>query len=90
MLPPHYLNITRIMQLEISNGRVTKKSDAYPLFKFSPSKIDRIYDMLVEKGVVQEKWYALYSVMVIIYKVIFVCFYISLAFLPTEIIRRQI
>jgi len=55
MLPPHYLNITRIMQLEISNGRVTKKSDAYPLFKFSPSKIDRIYDMLVEKGVVQEK-----------------------------------
>lgn len=55
MLPPHYLNITRIMQLEISNGRVTKKSDAYPLFKFSASKIDRIYDMLVEKGVVQEK-----------------------------------
>lgn len=55
MLPPHYLNITRIMQLEISEGRVTNKSDAYPLFKFSPSKIDRIYDMLVEKGVVQEK-----------------------------------
>lgn len=55
MLPPHYLNITRIMQLEISKGRVTNKSDAYPLFKFSPNKIDRIYDMLVEKGVVQEK-----------------------------------
>jgi len=53
MLPPIFLNITRIMQLEISKGRVTKKSDAYPLFKFSPSKIDRIYDMLVEKGVVQ-------------------------------------
>ncbi|CAJ2668325.1 unnamed protein product [Trifolium pratense] len=53
LLPTHYLHISQTMQQEIAKGNVTKKSDAYPLFKFSPSKIDRIYDMLVEKGVVQ-------------------------------------
>ncbi|KAL5076111.1 hypothetical protein RYX36_015095 [Vicia faba] len=50
LLPPHFLRIKQIMQSGISKGSITKKSDAYPLFKFSPSKIDRIYDMLLEKG----------------------------------------
>ncbi|XP_058787205.1 transcriptional adapter ADA2 isoform X2 [Vicia villosa] len=50
LLPPHFLRIKQTMQLGISKGSITKKSDAYPLFKFSSSKIDRIYDMLMEKG----------------------------------------
>ncbi|CAK8567030.1 unnamed protein product [Lathyrus sativus] len=49
LLPPHFLRIKQTMQLGISKGNITKKSDAYPLFKFSPSKIDRIYDKLLEK-----------------------------------------
>lgn len=53
ILPSHYLNMLQIMSLEISKGRVTKKSDAHALFKVEPSKVDRMYDMLVIKGVVQ-------------------------------------
>ncbi|XP_050879544.1 transcriptional adapter ADA2b isoform X4 [Lathyrus oleraceus] len=48
LLPPHFLRIKQTMQLGISKGSITKKSDAYPLFRFSPSKIDKIYDMLME------------------------------------------
>ncbi|KAF7815204.1 transcriptional adapter ADA2a-like [Senna tora] len=49
ILPSHYLNMLKIMSLEISKGSLTKKSDAYDLFKVEPSKVDRVYDMLVEK-----------------------------------------
>lgn len=47
------LNMQQTMSLEISKGSVTKKSDAHKLFKVKPTKIDRVYDMLVEKGVLQ-------------------------------------
>ncbi|TKY47885.1 Transcriptional adapter ADA2 [Spatholobus suberectus] len=53
LLPSHYLNMLQTMSLEISKGTVTKKSDAHTLFKVEPSKVDRVYDMLAEKGVVQ-------------------------------------
>jgi len=41
------------MSLEISKGSVTKKSDAHKFFKVEPSKVDRVYDMLVQKGILQ-------------------------------------
>ncbi|XP_019438740.1 PREDICTED: transcriptional adapter ADA2b-like isoform X2 [Lupinus angustifolius] len=50
ILPSHYLNMLQIMSLEISKGNVTKKSDAHKLFKVDPSKVDRVYDMLLSKG----------------------------------------
>ncbi|KAL2327157.1 hypothetical protein Fmac_020584 [Flemingia macrophylla] len=53
VLPSHYLNMLQIMSSEISKGNLTNKSDAHTLFKVEPSKVDRVYDMLAEKGVVQ-------------------------------------
>lgn len=53
LLPSHYLNMVQIMSLEISKGSITKKCDAHKLFKVDPSKVDRIYEMLVKKGAVQ-------------------------------------
>lgn len=41
------------MSIEIINGNLTKKSDAHHLFHLDPSKIDRVYDMLVKKGIAQ-------------------------------------
>lgn len=35
---------------EILNGNVMKKSDAHSLFKVEPSKVDRVYDMVIRKG----------------------------------------
>lgn len=51
ILPSHYLNMLQIMTDEISKGSMSKKSDAYILFNVEPSKVDRVYDMLVKKGV---------------------------------------
>ncbi|KAL5540241.1 hypothetical protein UlMin_044481 [Ulmus minor] len=53
ILPSHYLNMLQTMSIEILNGKVTKKSDAYGLFKVEPYKIDRVYDMLVKKGIAE-------------------------------------
>ncbi|PON55049.1 Transcriptional adaptor [Trema orientale] len=53
ILPSHYLNMLQIMSVEVLNGKVTKKSDAYNLFKVEPNKVDRVYDMLVKKGIAQ-------------------------------------
>ncbi|XP_059440348.1 transcriptional adapter ADA2b-like [Corylus avellana] len=51
--PPLYLKMQEIMSIEIINGSVTKKPDAHHLFKLEASKIDRVYDMLVKKGIAQ-------------------------------------
>lgn len=51
LLPSHYLNILQTMSMEVMNGNITKKSDAHSLFKVDPIKVDRIYDMLVKKGI---------------------------------------
>ncbi|GLT76642.1 hypothetical protein SLA2020_482920 [Shorea laevis] len=48
--PPLYLKMQQVISEEIFRGKVTKKSDAHRLFEMEPSKIDRVYDMLVKKG----------------------------------------
>ncbi|KAK3033980.1 hypothetical protein RJ639_033265 [Escallonia herrerae] len=53
ILPAHYLNMLHTMSVEILNGNVTKKLDAHGLFGVDPSKVDRVYDMLVKKGIAQ-------------------------------------
>lgn len=51
-LPPHiYLKMQEVITVEICSGNVSKKSDAHNLFKIEPGKIDRVYDMLVKKGI---------------------------------------
>lgn len=52
ILPIHYLNMVQTMTTEISNGNVTKSSDAHTLFKVDPEKIDKVFDMLIRKGIV--------------------------------------
>ncbi|GLT25826.1 hypothetical protein SLA2020_182800 [Shorea laevis] len=47
---PVYLKMQQVISEEILSGNVTKKSDAHHLFKMEPSKIDRVYEMLVKKG----------------------------------------
>ncbi|XP_062013646.1 transcriptional adapter ADA2b [Rosa rugosa] len=51
--PPFYLKMEEVISIEIFSGNVTKRSDAHHLFKIEPSKIDRVYDMLVKKGIAQ-------------------------------------
>lgn len=53
ILPAHYLKMLEILSIEIHKGNVSKKSDAHNLFKVEPSKVDRVYDMLVRKGIAQ-------------------------------------
>ncbi|XAR53874.1 hypothetical protein NMG60_11022583 [Bertholletia excelsa] len=50
---PDYLKMQEILTVQIMRGGITKKSDAYPFLKIEPSKVDRIYDMLVKKGIAQ-------------------------------------
>ncbi|KAF3451863.1 hypothetical protein FNV43_RR07959 [Rhamnella rubrinervis] len=51
-LHPHiYLKMQEVITVEICSGNVSKKSDAHNLFKIEPGKIDRVYDMLVKKGI---------------------------------------
>lgn len=51
ILPSHYLNMLQTLSMEVMKGNITKKSDAHSLFKVNPSKVDRVYDMLVKKGI---------------------------------------
>ncbi|XP_042479356.1 transcriptional adapter ADA2-like isoform X2 [Macadamia integrifolia] len=53
LLPPHYLSMQQTMSVEILIGNITRKSDAHRFFKVEPSKVDRVYDMLVKKGIAQ-------------------------------------
>lgn len=41
------------MSMEMLRGNLTKKPDAHSLFGVEPSKVDRIYDMLILKGVTE-------------------------------------
>ena len=50
---PIYLKMQEIISIQIFSGNVTKKSDAHHLFKIEPTRIDRVYDMLIKKGVAQ-------------------------------------
>ncbi|KAL8462711.1 hypothetical protein ACS0TY_033655 [Phlomoides rotata] len=51
--PQHYLKIQEDMTTHIMTGNITSKSDAHSLFQIEPTKIDRVYDMLLKKGIVQ-------------------------------------
>ncbi|KAG8493137.1 hypothetical protein CXB51_010508 [Gossypium anomalum] len=53
ILPSHYLSMLQTLSMEIMKGNISKKSDAHNLFKVEPGKVDRVYDMLVKKGIVQ-------------------------------------
>ncbi|GER48270.1 transcriptional adapter ADA2 [Striga asiatica] len=53
ILPTHYLNMLQTMSMGILNGNVTKKSDAHDLFNVDPNKVDKVYDMLMRKGIAQ-------------------------------------
>ncbi|KAL7102525.1 hypothetical protein ACP275_08G125300 [Erythranthe tilingii] len=53
ILPAHYLNMLQTMSMGILNGNVTKKSDAHGLFNVDPGKVDKVYDMLLRKGIAQ-------------------------------------
>lgn len=53
ILPAHYLNMMQKMSVEVLNGSITQKSDAYRLFNVDPSKVDRVYEMLMKKGIGQ-------------------------------------
>ncbi|CAI0460562.1 unnamed protein product [Linum tenue] len=51
--PPLYLQMQEVMTKEIFGGNVSKKSDAHSLFKIDANKVDRVYDVLVKKGIAQ-------------------------------------
>ncbi|XP_010551960.1 PREDICTED: transcriptional adapter ADA2a isoform X3 [Tarenaya hassleriana] len=53
ILPAHYLKMLQTLSMEIKNGHIKQKSDAYTLFKVDPYKVDKVYDMLVQKGIAQ-------------------------------------
>ncbi|KAK7245974.1 hypothetical protein RIF29_40830 [Crotalaria pallida] len=51
-LPPAiYLKMQERLSLEILSGNVSSKSDAHQLFKMDSIKVDRVYDMLIKKGI---------------------------------------
>ncbi|KAK9084638.1 hypothetical protein Sjap_025049 [Stephania japonica] len=52
LLPSHYLKMLEVMTKEIFNGNINKKPDAHRFFHVEPSKVDRVYDMLVRKGII--------------------------------------
>ncbi|XP_021902079.1 transcriptional adapter ADA2b isoform X2 [Carica papaya] len=51
--PPLYLRMQQVISEEIFRGNVKKKSDAHSLFKMEHSIVDRVYDILVKKGIAQ-------------------------------------
>ncbi|PIA58229.1 hypothetical protein AQUCO_00500284v1 [Aquilegia coerulea] len=51
ILPSHYLKLQEVISVEVLRGNITKKSDAHRFFKEDPNKVDRVYDMLVRKGI---------------------------------------
>lgn len=53
ILPTHYLNMLQTMSMGILNGNITNKSDAHGLFNVDASKVDKVYDMLMKKGILQ-------------------------------------
>ncbi|CAI9782150.1 unnamed protein product [Fraxinus pennsylvanica] len=51
---PHYLRMLEFMTIQMMSGNINQKSHAYSFFQIEPTKIDRVYDMLLEKGMVQQ------------------------------------
>ena len=46
-----YLKMQEIIAQKVFSGHVTTNVDAHCLFNMEPNKIDRIYDMLIRKGI---------------------------------------
>lgn len=53
VIPGHYLSMLEKLTIEVMNGHITQKSDAHRLFNVDPNKVDRVYDMLLKKGISQ-------------------------------------
>ncbi|XP_071691835.1 transcriptional adapter ADA2-like isoform X2 [Rutidosis leptorrhynchoides] len=54
LLPAHYLNMLEKLTIEVLNGHIAQKADAHRLFNVvDPNKVDRVYDMLLKKGIGQ-------------------------------------
>ncbi|KAM7264973.1 hypothetical protein ACFE04_002656 [Oxalis oulophora] len=53
MHPGVYLKMQEELSKDIFKGNVLNKCDAHQMFKMESSKIDRVYDMLVKKGIAQ-------------------------------------
>ncbi|CAH2054578.1 unnamed protein product, partial [Thlaspi arvense] len=51
ILPAHYFKMLETLTSEIKKGQIKKKADAYSFFKVEPSKVDRVYDLLIQKGI---------------------------------------
>ncbi|XP_006407803.2 transcriptional adapter ADA2a [Eutrema salsugineum] len=51
ILPAHYFKMLETLTSEIKKGNIKKKSDAYSFFKVEPSKVDKVYDLLIQKGI---------------------------------------
>ncbi|CAL0309128.1 unnamed protein product [Lupinus luteus] len=49
--PAIYLKMQERLSLEILSGAVSTKLDAHQLFKMDAIKVDRVYDMLIKKGI---------------------------------------
>ncbi|KAL2475777.1 Transcriptional adapter ADA2b [Abeliophyllum distichum] len=50
----HYLRMLEFMTIQMMSGNINQKSDAYSFFQIDPTKIDRVYDMLLKKGMIQQ------------------------------------
>lgn len=51
-LPPNiYQKMREVMSIEIISGNITRKADAHRFFRMEPGKVDRVYDLLVKKGI---------------------------------------
>ncbi|CAH8291288.1 unnamed protein product [Eruca vesicaria subsp. sativa] len=51
ILPAHYFKMLETLTSEIKKGKIKKKSDAYSFFRVEPSKVDKVYDLLIQKGI---------------------------------------
>eukprot|EP00268_Persea_americana_P032310 TRINITY_DN3172_c0_g1_i1.p1 TRINITY_DN3172_c0_g1~~TRINITY_DN3172_c0_g1_i1.p1 ORF type:complete len:597 (-),score=135.98 TRINITY_DN3172_c0_g1_i1:296-2086(-) len=53
LLPSHYLKMLEVLTVQAMTGNITKRSDAYRLFKVDTNKVDWVYDMAMKKGLVK-------------------------------------
>lgn len=51
-IPPQlYLKMQEMISVKVFSGDVTSNADAHCLFNMEPTKIDRVYNMLIRKGI---------------------------------------
>ncbi|KAL7103107.1 hypothetical protein ACP275_08G160700 [Erythranthe tilingii] len=53
LVPRQYLKMQEQMSILILSGKIKTKSDAYAFFRIDPLKIDKVYNILMKKGIVQ-------------------------------------